>query len=73
MENKTLVSIIMPAYNVAPYIEASVQSVIDQTYPNCLHLLPSSALHPQSIPSPSTFGEGARFEVCSPLTWGPPE
>lgn len=37
MKNGTsnpLITVIMPAYNVAPYIEGSVKSVIDQTYTN---------------------------------------
>ena len=31
---KGLVSIIMPSYNTAPYIRATIQSVLDQTYQN---------------------------------------
>lgn len=32
MENTPLVSVIMPAYNSAPFIEDSIQSVLSQTY-----------------------------------------
>ncbi len=34
MDNQPLVSIIMPSYNTADFIEESVQSVLDQTYQN---------------------------------------
>lgn len=34
MSSKPLISVIIPAYNVAPYIRKSVQSVIEQTYKN---------------------------------------
>ncbi len=34
MKNSDLVSIIIPCYNQAQYLEESVQSAIDQTYPN---------------------------------------
>ncbi len=34
METNDLVSIIIPCYNQAQYLEESVQSAIDQTYPN---------------------------------------
>jgi hypothetical protein len=34
MENKALVSIIIPCYNDAQYIEQSVNSALSQTYPN---------------------------------------
>ena len=34
MEMDELVSIIMPSYNTANYIAASIQSVLDQTYQN---------------------------------------
>lgn len=34
MKNKPLVTIIIPIYNVAPYLEKCIQSVLDQTYEN---------------------------------------
>ncbi len=34
MEGSPLVSVILPAFNARPYIGLSIQSVIDQTYPN---------------------------------------
>ena len=34
MENNNLVSIIIPCYNQAQYLEEAVQSAIEQTYPN---------------------------------------
>ena len=34
MEMDELVSIIMPSYNTANYSAASIQSVLNQTYPN---------------------------------------
>lgn len=33
-KNQPLVSVIMPVYNVAPYLDASIMSVINQTYQN---------------------------------------
>lgn len=33
MENRGLVSIVMPSYNTAKYISESIQSVLNQTYP----------------------------------------
>lgn len=39
-----LVSIIMPSYNTANYIAASIQSVLDQTYQNWELLLVDDAL-----------------------------
>ena len=34
-ENMPLVSIIIPAYNAAPFISRSVESALNQTYPDC--------------------------------------
>lgn len=49
-----------------------VNSQIFLSTSNYLSPEPSTIIcsSPTSIPSPSTFGEGARFEVCSPLTLG---
>ena len=37
-EDRPLVSVVMPAYNAASTIDASIRSVLTQTY-NCLELL----------------------------------
>ena len=47
MEMDELVSIIMPSYNTANYIAASIQSVLDQTYQNWE--LTSSTTAPRTI------------------------
>lgn len=32
-QNKLSIAVIIPAYNVAPYIEEAIQSVLEQPYP----------------------------------------
>lgn len=34
MENEPLVSVIIPCYNVSPYVEKAIRSILDQTYSN---------------------------------------
>ncbi len=34
MDSRPLVSVIIPAYNVAPYVAAAIESALAQTYPN---------------------------------------
>jgi glycosyltransferase involved in cell wall biosynthesis len=43
LERKKLISIIMPAYNASKYIEESIRSVLDQSYPNWELLITNDA------------------------------
>ncbi|MBW7846175.1 MAG: glycosyltransferase family 2 protein, partial [Bacteroidia bacterium] len=34
MQNNSLVSVVMPVYNAAPYLQKAVESILSQTYQN---------------------------------------
>ena len=39
MKNNKLVSIVIPCYNQAEYLEGTVDSAIEQTYPNYVNAI----------------------------------
>lgn len=59
-----LVSIIMPVYNNAPFVEAAIESVLAQTYPNWELLIVDDASNDGSLERAETFqSQDSRIKV----------
>lgn len=70
MENRPLVSIIMPAYNSGKIIKESIQSVINQTYSNWELLIINDGSTDDTLSKISDFSTDGRLHVISQLNSG---
>ena len=65
MENKEVVSIVIPIYNVEAYLKQCLETIVNQTYPNLEIILVNDGSPDKSEDLQGIFQERFAYSLCA--------